>query len=419
MISGRIRNALTYPLIPIIGLAAPLLGLPVITSAYGATGWAAIAVGQSVGSAVAVVGELGWGLTGPQMVARTTQPGRLFSIASSTRIVSAVVLAPVAFGVAWVISPDHQLAAGFSALAGLWVCLSSAWFMIGLSRPALALAVDSGPRLLAVLAGSVALILGFPLWTYPLVLAVGCWCSPLLGCVFVSGARPFALSALTSTMAREMAFGQLHALAARCASAIYISAPTAILAMVSTANAVATYAAIDRIVRLVLAGLIFVPLSMQSWVGTSPPDLLMQRLKRAVAANIAVGAVAASVLFAIFPDASKLLFSGSVELTKQQMFAGAAIVAASCASRATGSIVLVRLDGVGAIAFSAIIGAIIAIPGVVYFGRNFEATGTLWWILVVEIVVLLVQIVAIILKVRQRSNTTLISRKIENREWVA
>ena len=55
-----------FAVIPTIGIASPYLALPALTQAFGADGWASVAVGQSIGLAVSVPVELGWGLVGPQ-----------------------------------------------------------------------------------------------------------------------------------------------------------------------------------------------------------------------------------------------------------------------------------------------------------------------------------------------------------------
>ncbi|AAT88561.1 hypothetical protein Lxx06010 [Leifsonia xyli subsp. xyli str. CTCB07] len=44
---------------------SPLLALPAIAHTAGAEGWAAIAIGQSLGGAAGVLVELGWGSPAP------------------------------------------------------------------------------------------------------------------------------------------------------------------------------------------------------------------------------------------------------------------------------------------------------------------------------------------------------------------
>ena len=51
--------SLAFLLIPIVGSLIPLLILPVISKEFGRDGWAAIAIGQSIGAAGAVLMELG------------------------------------------------------------------------------------------------------------------------------------------------------------------------------------------------------------------------------------------------------------------------------------------------------------------------------------------------------------------------
>ena len=60
-----------YVLVPAMGALIPLLAVPVVTGTFGATAFAALAIGQSVGAAAAVVVDLGWSLNGPQAVARS------------------------------------------------------------------------------------------------------------------------------------------------------------------------------------------------------------------------------------------------------------------------------------------------------------------------------------------------------------
>ena len=130
----RVWRGLEYLAIPALGAVSPLIAIPAITATAGASGWAAIAIGQGVGSAAAVVVELAWGLTGPQRVSRLkgAERGDLYLLALLSKILVFAIVAPFSFYISTLICDDaFSNEAGWAALSACAVGLSGAWFFLG------------------------------------------------------------------------------------------------------------------------------------------------------------------------------------------------------------------------------------------------------------------------------------------------
>lgn len=392
------RGLLAYALIPVLSAVSPLIALPAITDRYGAAAWAGVAVGQSMGAAAATVVELGWGLNGPQRVARmsATAANGALALATRTKLLVLVPAAALAALVAFVVAPSFPIEAAVVAIGATAAALSAAWWFLGRARPLTLVLTDAVPRMIAMGLAGVLVFVGAPLMTYAAVgLIAPSVLAPSLALVIArresSAAAPrYGLVRLAKTIRF-----QSHALTARVASAGYIALPITLVS-IAAPGSVAVFAAGERLMRMGLAAMSIIPNAMQGWVGRPAAKReRWVRAKRAVAMNVVIGVVAGLVFGLLAPAASHLVFSGTATVSPALALTFALVILVVTVSRATGGLALVALRRIGAYATSAVAGAVVGIPTILLLSAWVGAPGGALGELAAELTVLITQVVVI------------------------
>lgn len=381
-------------IVPMFGLVSPLLVIPAMTSRFGADAWVAVALGQSIGGAASVVVELGWGLNGPQRVARQ---GRAFSqqtlaVSIITKLVVLVPLGALAFFIALQLAPAFSLESGLVAVGASTLGLSCSWFFIGTRRVGRLLLADAVPRLVCAVISALVILSGGALWTFALI-----------GMLI-----PSALTVFLALLVNRVSFSQLRtysvrrvfrlirlqgaALSGRALSAIYIALPVTIVTLAAPA-AVPVFAAAERLQRMYLQLLGAFPNMMQGWVG-SPGDggIRMARIRSALLYNALLGLVAGVMFTFAAPIAATYVFSGVAAIPFEVSCIGGILVLLVCTSRATGGLALVSLRRVDVIAWSALSGVVVGVPAIFVFATWLGPLGGLIGEVLAELFVLGVQL---------------------------
>jgi O-antigen/teichoic acid export membrane protein len=378
-------------LVPALSAAAPLAVIPAVTSIYGASGWAAVAVGLSVGVATAVVAELGWGIVGPQRVARGIRPpGYLFATAAASKLVATAILLPVATAVTLAVVDEHRPAAALVSVGVALGALSPTWYFIGLGRPLLVLLAETVPRVLVSLASAVAIAAGAPLEVYGagMVLAavVTFGVAPRLGGARLPGAGDFrAVPAVVRS--------RLVLVVGRGVTTTYKSLAVALLGTVSPGS-VAGFAAVDRPLRMGLQVVSAIPDRLQTWVGVPSAELAHRRSLISLGLNAALGLVVGIVFAVSMPAVAVVLFTGAVPVSPDLAVAGGVLIAVICASRGAG-LALVSSGRHAHTTTSSIGSAVVGVPGILVLGAHHGALGAVWALVLAETVGLVVQLVVL------------------------
>lgn len=390
----RARMIVGFVLLPAFNALVPLLLLPVITSRLGLHAWVGVAIAQSVGSAAAVVVELGWGLSGTQRVARQSEENRrrLIAIAAITK---SMVFVPASVGAVIAVAvlvPDDPVVCAAIAIAGPVSSYGTTWVFIGLGRPGLIFLVETLPRAVALVVAAVAVQLTGSLWGF----AVPLLASTVLSAVvahLVLGVRSRHLRGHRRRQLVVVGRAQGTALAGRAVSALYIALPVTLVSIVSPPSVVAVFAAAERLQRMILTGLQAVPNALQGWVG-SPSDGASRRYRarRAVWMSLGVGVAAGTVTALVLPAASRVLFSGVADVPAGVAALCGVMIAIVSTSRATGGIALVAIGRIDAIAWSALVGAVLGVPAILLLASGAGALGAVAGEIVAEASVLAVQI---------------------------
>lgn len=384
----RLAGLSPYLLIPALGAIAPLIVIPAVSVRYGADGWASLAIALALGGAGAVVAELGWGVIGPQLVARESASRTvIFRESVVSRLMAVLIVAPMAGLASLLLVQDHAAAAVVLAVAVVAGALSPFWYFIGLGRPGTVLLVDTTPRVTSAIASAVIISLGGPLESYGALMLAA------VVITFFLGARSAGVPANPDLALIRRAFaiirGQGVVVLGRAISTVYTSLPAALLALVSPFS-VATYSAIDRLMRMGLTILLGVPSRLQSWIGSADKQAAIQRSRKSMLYNFALGIMAGAAFVVLAPAVTQVLFVGTIQVTLGIALAGGALAAAICTSRGFG-LALVAAGRSNQITFAIISAATVGLVGVLLLGWLMGTLGAIIALVAAEVVGIAVQ----------------------------
>jgi len=387
--AGQVRKLALFVLIPLIAAAAPLIAIPTIAARYGADGWACVAIALGVGNAGLIVAEVGWGVVGPQRIARADADRRtIWEAANASRILSVAATAPVAALVAALATPSHRGTAALLAAALVLGALSATWFFIGSGRPGLVLLSDTVPRTSLTLGAATGIGLGGPLWLYAAGIAAGALVMLIITATV--GKLPLwpsraAFRAVPATIRAHafLSFG-------RMISTFYTSLPATFLGFVAP-SAVAAFTASDRPMRMGFTLLGSVTARLQSWMGAAAEDERNRRGRYAVMINGCLGILAGTAFVVGMPLVAPLLFGDAVHVPTSLTVLTGVTVFIMCISSALG-LCLVAIDRASDISFSIITAALTGVPTILTLGTLAGAEGAAVGVLLAEIVGALTQI---------------------------
>jgi len=374
---------------PSLSALAPLAVLPAVSTTSGPTGWAALALGMSLGGAVAVVAELGWCVTGPQQVAREPRHATaLLASSLATRALALLLLMPAAVVLASSLGEEHHGASAWAAAGAALSALSPAWFLTGHGRPWTLVLLETVPRCVALGAAALVILAGGPLEAYGQALAasavVTCFAAGLVARI---GSRDLVHAVRTcGPVLRSQSVTALG----RAASVVSTTLPATALTLVAP-GAVPAFAAADRLTRAGLSVLAAVPARAQRWLGVATPRDRRRRCLVLMVGNAVLGAGAGTCAALLLSVVVDVLFVGTVDVPLPLAVAEGALVAVICTSRAAG-LALVAVGEAASITTASCAAAVVAVIAVPTGGALAGAAGAALGVLLAETVALVVQV---------------------------
>ncbi|ABK04578.1 hypothetical protein Arth_3202 [Arthrobacter sp. FB24] len=393
-----------FTLGPLFSIIVPILTLPAISTNFGHSGWASIAVGQSLGIAAAIVIELGWTVAGPLQVARADHNGQASAFRRSLleRGCVSLLSLPVVGVLIQLVNPDYDLEAFLTATAMALGGMSAAWFYVGTGASLKMLLMDSLPRVATSVGGAVMLMNGAPLIALPL--------TQLTASVFLPFVPLFWLPRVQRQdkslgLRSELAFtwkAQGAAFVTRVASSAYVALPTALMASVAPVAQVASYAAVDRVGRTALAALSPFNLALQGWIPAADGHERRRRMYIALWLSSVLAILSFIAFWLLAPWVIGFLFAGEILPDNTAIFSFSLAVGAVVLSRCTGIQCLAVLGKTWTTASSTVVGLLISVPMVLVLGAAYGAVGVAWAIATTELSVLGVQVVALLAMAKSR-----------------
>ncbi len=393
MYMARWTRILGFLALPMASIASPFLALPAVTSRFGAAAWVAVAIGQSIGSSLAVIVELAWSLTGPQRVSRASLKMRqqILSLSILSKFAVFLPLAGLAAWLGFILSAEYRWETSLVAVGAAAVGLSSVWFYIGTGQVSKIFLTDAFPRVFCVCGSSFFLYLGSSLWVYPLMgILLPSLLAPTLS-ICMEKVRPRHIKGLSVVRLLTIIKLQGQAMSGRALSSIYIALPVTFVSIVAP-DSVAVFAAAERLQRICLQVLTAVPNVMQRWVGGGATQVeRITRAKRSVGLCALVGFIAGLTFTLLGPAFADFVFSGVIHIPYIISSISGCLIFTVCISKATGSLALVAAKRISFISYSALLGALIGIPSIVLGVQLFGVVGALTAEVLAELTVLGVQ----------------------------
>ena len=383
-----------FSLLPILGAVSPLLVLPVIGRVLGIEGWAAIAVGQSVGLAASAPIYWGWNVVGPAEIALadSDRRGQLFRLSLATRgLIALPACAVAAAAAAIIIGGSYAGIAALMAVAAAVSGLSPTWFYIGVGQPGKIAMFDSLPRLAAALLSVPIILVTHSGFVYPaltLALSVIGLVAAARSIISRAGRDPITWPMVGSRFRRQ-GFLAVSALI----TTSYTNASVALVSVApgQTSVSVGNFAAGTRLIGMAQAGLTAVVNAFQGWVGRGSPS--GEPSSRVIALRTTIGlGVGGGVTLAIFlPPVSSLIFGAEIRVGEvTAVFLGLAFLLYAATASLT-FYVLVPLGSTGIISTATIIASVVGAPLVIFLAAHFGAAGAASAIAAAELIVLLIE----------------------------
>lgn len=244
-------------LVPLLLQAVLTLAtIPVVISSAGPDGWAAIALGQSVGGIGAVVVSLGWGVSGPLRLAAldVRDHPELLRTSFATRALAGIPAAVILCGISALIATDQRLEAILGCLTTLLLAFNSTWYFLGKSDPIGLLKLDAVPRLVIMAAGWILVALGS---NVVVGLALQC-VAPVVASLLVYHRRKGDVADTNlniRNMVSEIAM-QRNGMASQVIPAAFNFSPLVIVSLLAPTHAPA-FALVDKVQKQLVTG--FVP----------------------------------------------------------------------------------------------------------------------------------------------------------------
>lgn len=293
--------------LPLIASLSPLLVLGIVSRVCTTDEWAALGIGQAVGSFATVAVTFGWTMVGPPAVAAASgaQERRdLYIVSWWVRIGAAALVVPAAVVLSVALAPSAGPLAGLMCASAALTGLSMAWFAVGVGRPRTAASFDVLPRLVALAAGAaVVVVTRDPMWL-PVcailgsLIAVHAFHARLLGRVV----PPWPGGRRIRDAVRRSAPGA----AVMSVGSVYTSAPVPVASLLAAADEVARMSSADRTYRYSLFAVSAVADALQSWV--LERGVRNRRQAVALIGHAGLAVVGGAGLVLLGPLASEVLF---------------------------------------------------------------------------------------------------------------
>jgi O-antigen/teichoic acid export membrane protein len=385
------RRTARFAVPSLLSALAAFVLLPVVARHVTAAEWAGLAIGQSVGTVAGVIGNLGWTLNGPSLVARASSHRRVAVYAESLR--SRLVVTTVALAMAVAItllltrqsmSRDIALAASVAATLG---GLTPRWYNVGAGRAGDIVRYEVAPMLGASALALVAILRGADPVIYPVaqVFAVAIGVA-----AFTRVVRQGSGAAQELRPLGEIFRAQWSPAVTEFGGAAYSAANPALVSAQLTLASVATYTSGFRLYQWLLLPLVIVSQALQGWV-SSRGGTWHARATYALRVHVVVGLGGGFLLALAGRGLSGLAFGDQLRVPDDvAAWLGVAFFFVSV-NTSLGRHVLAARGRVDLVLRSTVAGALLGVPLIVVLAQANGAPGAAMALAASEAVVCLIQ----------------------------
>ncbi|MCQ2001776.1 lipopolysaccharide biosynthesis protein [Arthrobacter zhaoxinii] len=377
---GQVKNKIWY-LAPtaLTGLTS-ILCVPLLIYILGPAGWADLALGQAIGLFGTVFVSLGWPVTGPALIARSSADERYRQMVISlwTRFLMAlplVVIGAVAL-IYWI--PQSQVLV-CTALVSAFLGFAPSWYFLGIDDPKGLFWFDAVARATGTLGGLVGVYATHDARFYAFGLFCGIVVAATSGWAKARGMRAKVGVGVTASEVFKAFKGHLRGLTT---NALYISIASVMLPLVALFGGpvYVVFAIVDKVQKQLLT--VSLPIT-QMLTGRMAGDIeggngALAVASRSFKAIVVAGAILALCMIPITPWAVQLMSVGSADIDLVQILAVSLGVGLAFILQCLPVAVLVVLKRLGYAVVGMIVSLLIGIASVVFIGDELNLTFILW-----------------------------------------
>lgn len=377
-LAPHVKRTAGFALVPGLSFMAALFILPAISSRFGANGWIAVGLGQSLGAIAGIVVGLDWPISGAQAIAQSDAPRRRALYFQSLRyrgIAFVLVTTPFSIMLPFLTQSVFHLETVLFFLATSLNGLTASWYFAGTGDARLLIRNEALVRL-AAYAISLAGISLFnaSLAFYAFMLCIAGIVMPVASALTISGSvRNIPADWRQSlSLPRKSLRMQILAAGSRLLSQAYYYSGVTIVSFISPTSQ-ATFTSIDQVQKAMNNGLGALPTAFQAWVGKEKnlPDRVRPALL-ATRASLIMTAPLISLLTIVIPMLQHFLFSGKATLSLSETFWVSVVITFSLLAQLLQALGVVPLGGemrvYPIVAISGIIGLVLLFTLVPAYG---------------------------------------------------
>jgi O-antigen/teichoic acid export membrane protein len=312
----HLRRLGGFALLPALSVLASVVLLPLISARFGAAGWVALALGQSLGAIVSVVVGMAWPVIGGNAVAGVSdEAGRqeIFRSSLYSRLVVLVGLSAGAVPLTIALSRHHPWATVLFMLGVSLNGLSAGWYYAGVGRPRPLVLNEGLPRLGGYLVALAGIMAGAPLVWYAACMVVAGTVMVVLNWVTVMGRRRFWAPG-GRRLAVQLIREQLRGTVSRVLRAAYTYGGPPLVAGIAPPQ-LPLFSALDQVAKAGNNALAFLPNAFVHWVGSAGPAQRRSRIGRSLLFLATVSGLTIPGWMLLGPAIVGWLYAGQLELS--------------------------------------------------------------------------------------------------------
>ena len=383
---------LGFVLVNVLPSAAILLALSVVARRSSVEQWAALGVGGSVGGLVGLVVLFGWRLAGPVPVARsdTAQRRVLYAESLADRTLLLLSGLVVAAAVSAALAPESRGVAVTMAVAMCLTGLTSTWYFVGTGDPWACLRDEVAPRVLLTVAGALVVLVGAPVVTFPVLLAVGfaAGAAVVTRAVLPDGAWRLVASSFSTS--RRRLREQSTAAASDILAGGYTVASVGVVGAVAAPGVTAAFSAGDRLFRASLIPVSALASALQPRVARESGSAFRREAGAALWRHAGLGVLGLAFLSLLGAPACRLLFGDVGRIPTTAGVGYGVAFAAVALNSSLARHVLVPLGRTRAVMLGTLAGTVIGLAGMVMGARRDGVAGAVWGMAAGEVAVVVV-----------------------------
>lgn len=394
-----------FAFVPFVSLLVPFMALPVIASATDSSGWASLAIGQSIGGLAALLVGFGWPLNGPAEIA-TGSPAQVgqtyYDSLVSRGVMLAFVLVPLVALTLMVAPAGHEVLAATMAAASAASAFSWNWVAVGLGRPRLIALYDVLPRAAFIVVAIAIILDGHALAWYPACLIASTAVSLALSVKRVvppSRARRTHRQILARSLRHQLPY-----VATTTSAGAYTAASIFVVGLATTTQATAMTSSADRLYRIGLLATVALSSAFQAWVVHDDEQVARRRRLVALRSHAALAVIGGSAMAIMAPTVSRVLFGASLSPTLRVTAWYGVAFACVAISTSLGLHYLLPAGRRAHVLACTITGAVFGVPTVFLLARAYGSVGAAAGIGLSELLVVLLAALFTVTSERARRN---------------